>query len=136
MISPLVLFFDTDQLHKIVYAALADGCGWNAEIYSAPCSGAIDSVRSFKLVAVDVIVMAMDGDEIYNFKCLRKLRRLMREQNCYVPVLAATAYAMPEERERCFNAGVDAYLSKPFTSLQLEEKVVDLIARFPKKKVV
>lgn len=44
-----------------------------------------------------------------------------------IPVLAVTALAMPEDAHRCFEAGCDGYLTKPFTPGQFETAIRDAL---------
>jgi len=54
----------------------------------------------------------------------------LRELDAYqhVPVIALTAYAMPEDRDRFLDAGFDAYLSKPFTKQEITDAIDRLLA--------
>ena len=70
--------------------------------------------QNFDLILTDIQMPQMDG---YEF--VRKLR----SSQVTVPVIAMTAHALSEERERCLAAGCDAYLSKPLNSGQLFETV-------------
>jgi two-component system, cell cycle response regulator DivK len=59
---------------------------------------------------IDLILMDMRLPGINGFDATRLIKRLRRE----IPIIAQTAYAMENERERCFDAGCDHYMAKPF----------------------
>jgi two-component system, cell cycle response regulator DivK len=68
------------------------------------------------LVLMDLQLPQMDGTE-----ALRILRESPRTRD--VPVVAVTAFAMREDRERAFGAGFDGYLEKPISIRALPEQV-------------
>jgi len=69
---------------------------------------------SFDLVLMDVQMPVMDG-----LQATRKIRELEGASGRRIPVIALTAYAAREDRERCLAAGMDGYLSKPFKGEEL-----------------
>lgn len=68
------------------------------------------------LVLLDINMPVLDG-----FGALRRLRENPRF--CRLPVLAVTAYAMKEDREKIIAAGFDSYLSKPINATALLQEL-------------
>ncbi|UFS69761.1 response regulator [Geomonas sp. RF6] len=77
----------------------------------------------FDVVLMDVQMPGVDG--------LQASRRI-RECGCDVPIIGLTALAMPGDRERCLEAGMDDYLSKPFSADDLIMKVALWMQRRPR----
>ncbi|MGE5835209.1 MAG: response regulator [Acidobacteriota bacterium] len=64
--------------------------------------------RSFDVVIMDVQMPGMSG-----FEAATAIRERERQTGGHVPIVALTAHAMQGDRERCLQAGMDGYLSKP-----------------------
>jgi CheY-like chemotaxis protein/HPt (histidine-containing phosphotransfer) domain-containing protein len=74
------------------------------------------------LVLLDVQMPEMDGLETSV-----AIRAREQEQGGHVPIIAMTAHAMADDRERCLQAGMDAYLSKPVRPQELFETIANLL---------
>ena len=64
------------------------------------------------LIMMDIMLPKMNG-----FEATAQLRNNPKTQ--FIPILAATAMALPGDREKCLRAGCDGYLAKPFTHKEL-----------------
>jgi DNA-binding response OmpR family regulator len=60
------------------------------------------------------------------------LVRFLREQERWkqLPIIAVTAYASPEDRERALAEGCDDYLTKPVNRRELLAKIDAFLSRF------
>jgi PAS domain S-box-containing protein len=64
--------------------------------------------HSYDLVLMDAEMPVMNGLE-----ATRYIRRREKDSGRHIPIVAMTAYAMKEDREKCLEVGMDGYLSKP-----------------------
>jgi CheY-like chemotaxis protein len=64
----------------------------------------------------DLLLLDMRMPDVDGFHVVESLRRSERDTLSYsrLPVIAVTALAAKSDRQRCMEAGVDEYLSKPF----------------------
>ena len=81
---------------------------------------AFDAFKSgdFDLVFMDVQMPEADGYEATGL--IRNYERLGNTEN-RIPIIAMTANAMKGDKEKCIEAGMDDYISKPFTAKALKE---------------
>ncbi len=84
---------------------------WVADDGRQAVEQALGKVR-FDLILMDVQMPVMDG-----LDATREIRRRLSSED--VPIVALTANAMREDRERCLAAGMDDYIAKPFSAQDL-----------------
>ncbi|MDR6461999.1 response regulator [Chryseobacterium sediminis] len=66
----------------------------------------LKSNPKFSVVLMDMMMPGIDG-----YEAVRMIRDTPEIK--HVPVIAVTAQAMPEDRQKCLEAGADDYVSKP-----------------------
>lgn len=100
---------------------------WNAKISVADdAKSAIEQLRksTFHIILMDIAMPEMDGIEATQF-----IRKGLPEPICNTPIIAMTASALIGEEEKCIEAGMNDYISKPFNPNDLFNKIVRLIPR-------
>lgn len=78
----------------------------------------------------DVVLMDVEMPEIDGFEAVKIIREAEKTSGKHAVIIAVTAHALPGDMEKCIDAGMDGYLSKPITresliaalALQLNKK--------------
>jgi CheY-like chemotaxis protein len=122
---PSVLILEDDGLQQKLYKLIAEQVQMRPTIVS-------DCAEAIRLAAendYELIVMDLQMPDESGVDCAQRMRQLPRVSGNSTPIIAITAHAMPGDRERCLAAGMDDYLSKPFTLVDLREKVATWTGR-------
>jgi PAS domain S-box-containing protein len=86
---------------------------------------ALETSGRFDLVLMDVRLPDANGLET-----VEQLRAREKETGGHMPLVALTAYAMRDDRERCLRAGMDDYVAKPVRAEELFAAIERVAARF------
>ena len=71
---------------------------------------------------IDLILMDLQMPEMNGYEATR----IIKNEDPSIPVIAQTAYAMSDDREKALEAGCDDYLAKPIKSKDL----VDIVEKY------
>ncbi|MBN1158103.1 MAG: response regulator [Bacteroidales bacterium] len=81
-----------------------------------------EAVSLFRQHKVDMVLMDIKLPDVDGYIITQEMKRINQD----IPVIAQTAYAMVQEREKCLQAGCDDYISKPFDP----DKLIRLVERY------
>ncbi|HVE95325.1 MAG TPA: ATP-binding protein [Acidimicrobiales bacterium] len=113
-VSGCLLVVEDNVINQLVAKEIVRSLGYTCEV-AANGAEALDAlaIRDYAAVLMDCYMPEMDG-----FEATRELRR--REgATRHTPIIAMTAGAMAEDRERCDAVGMDDYVSKPVDAKHL-----------------
>jgi PAS domain S-box-containing protein len=75
----------------------------------------------------DIILMDIQMPELDGYAATRIIRGKFSESKKNIPIIAMTAHAMSGEIQKCMDAGMNEYISKPFKSDDLYNKICMLV---------
>ncbi|HSK65516.1 MAG TPA: ATP-binding protein, partial [Anaerolineales bacterium] len=85
----------------------------------------IEGLEQAKLTKPDLILMDIQMPRMDGFETTQKLRSDPEFKD--IPIIALTALAMPNDRQRCLDAGMDEYMSKPVNLKALTKTIHKLL---------
>jgi two-component system cell cycle response regulator DivK len=117
-----VMIVEDNERNMMLLRDLLEAHGFHTiEARSAEDAIALVGAERPQLVLMDIQLPGMDG-----VAALRELRAL--PETAAVPVVAVTAFAMKDDRERLLAAGFDGYIEKPIDVRELPGRVRSYLA--------
>ena len=126
-VPPLrILLVEDNPINQKVASRVLENAGHSVTI-AVNGAEAVDHVteRHFDLVLMDVMMPEMDG-----LSATVAIRESEHGTDRHVPIVALTANAMQGDREKCLEAGMDGYVSKPIQPPLLFEEIAQTLRRF------
>jgi len=117
-----VLVVDDNAVNRRVASRLVEKAGYRCEV----AGGGQEAIDRVLKGGIDVVLMDCQMPGLDGYEATREIRRI-EAGGARTPILALTAHAMPGDRERCLEAGMDDHLTKPVSARALEEALARYI---------
>jgi len=114
-----VLVAEDNEVNQLVFSQILDGLGVSYRIASNGRT-AVELCRTLK---PQVILMDISMPEMNGLEATRAIREQEQGSGHRTPIIGVTAHALKGDKERCFEAGMDDYLSKPVSPNKLQLKL-------------
>jgi CheY-like chemotaxis protein len=121
-----ILMAEDNAINQRVGKLILRRAGYEIELVS----DGNEAVEAHRIAPFDLILMDCQMPTMDGFEATRRIRSLHTEQPV---IIAVTANALVGERERCLEAGMDDYLSKPFQADQLVSMVNKWVQSCPRR---
>ncbi len=111
-----LLVAEDNEVNQLVARGMANRLGYDVDIVDDGAKAVTAALSgTYAAVLMDCHMPVMDG-----FDATRAIRA-RNGHSARIPIIAMTAGALNEDRERCFAAGMDDYISKPVDLAKLGE---------------
>ena len=113
-----ILLAEDNAINALLTRTLLEADGYHVEVVEDG-SLAVDAVRVNKY---DMILMDMRMPNMDGLEATRKIRSLSNEGKS-IPIIALTANAFDDDRNACFDAGMNDFMTKPVSAEELQQMV-------------
>jgi two-component system sensor histidine kinase/response regulator len=123
-----ILLVEDKLVNQEVALSMLESCGHNVTIANNGV-GAIEAItkETFDVILMDVQMPLMNG-----YEATSKIRDMEKQAGGHTHIIALTANVMSGDREKCLNAGMDDYISKPVHMKDLMDAIQKV---YDKKKI-
>lgn len=122
-----ILIAEDDRVNQIILKRLLEKRGHVCTV--VPDGQAV--LEELKTTSFDAIIMDVQMPIMDGITTTLIIRAQEEESGQHIPIVASTAFAIKGDRERLFKAGMDSYISKPYSATELYKEVDTVCRRLP-----
>lgn len=114
-----VLVAEDNKVNQLVVRRMLENLGHSVMV----ADNGVLALKALEESSYDVVLMDCQMPDMDGFEATRQYRRSAMGQRAHLPIIALTAHALKGDRERCLEAGMDDYISKPISLAVLAAKM-------------
>jgi len=108
--SPLnILLVEDEYINRTLAISILEQKGWQVSV----AEDGLEAIKINKAQTFDLILMDIQMPHLNGFEATKFIRHSELKNGGHVPIIAMTAYAVKGDKEKCIDAGMDGYVSKP-----------------------
>ena len=126
-----ILLAEDNKVNQLVAVKLLGRLGYRVDVADTG-KKAVEALekKNYDLVLMDIQMPEMDGFEAtHTIRKWADSRSDMKQKKSAIPIIAMTANAMKGDKEKCLDAGMDGYISKPINKNKLFETIPKIIKK-------
>ena len=121
----VVLVVEDNPVNQRISRGLLQRLGFQVDLANDGQEG----VEKWSSGHYDAIIMDCQMPVLDGYSATIKIRELERTKAARrMPIIALTAHSMPEDRQKCFESGMDEFLTKPIAIAALEHAIDKLLS--------
>ncbi|NEV92971.1 PAS domain-containing protein [Psychroflexus sp. YR1-1] len=113
-----ILIAEDNPLNMVLSKIMLSQLMPNSEVYEA--RNGLEAIEQYQSISPDLIFMDVHMPELDGIEATQKIRALEINPNNHLPIIALTAGALKEEKERCLASGMNYFLTKPLESTKIQ----------------
>ncbi|MBN1971791.1 MAG: PAS domain S-box protein [Candidatus Delongbacteria bacterium] len=120
-----ILIAEDNQMNMLLLVKLIGKLFKNVEIIEA--NNGIEVLDKMRDKKIDLILMDVQMPVLDGVETTLKIRESELESYSHVPIVALTAGALKTEKDKCIDAGMDEFLTKPVDRVELEKVLIKFL---------
>ena len=113
-----ILLVEDNPVNQKLGLAILQKAGYPVDL----ARNGAEAVQAFKFKKYNLIFMDVQMPELDGLEATQLIRKYESDET-HTPIIAMTAHAMKGDKERCLEAGMDDYLSKPLNAKAVLKKI-------------
>jgi CheY-like chemotaxis protein len=126
-----ILLVEDNHVNQKLAVRLLEKRGHRVDV----AGNGLEAVAAFEREVFDLILMDIQMPEMNGYEATREIREQEKRVGGHIPIIAMTANAMKGDRERCLEAGMDSYVSKPIKPEELFETIKGVALRRRREEI-
>ena len=116
-----VLIVEDNKTNQMLLSMMLEDFGLSYDV----ANDGVEGLECFTKNKYDIILMDENMPNLNGVEASKQIR-LMEHDNGFIPIVAVTANALSEDKQRFLDAGMDDYISKPYS----EEDIVRVLKKY------